>query len=118
MQDNEQNKHSDFSAFEGTRPVQDKQRFDTDALVDVARSERRWLRRSADGRAVRGRPVEPDVQARHARAQLCDAREARTRRRSFLPSAHAIEREYRVMDALAATDVPSRACSRCARTRA
>ncbi len=67
----------DFSAFEGTRPVNERLRFDADALGA-------WLASHVDGfagplthRAVRGRPVESDLQADHARAQLCDALEAR-----------------------------------------
>lgn len=42
MQNNETQKQSDFTAFEGTRPVQDTQRFDTDALVS-------WLAANVDG---------------------------------------------------------------------
>ena len=67
----------DFSAFEGTRPVNERLRFDADALGA-------WLASHVDGfegplehRAVRGRPVESDLQADHARTQLRDALEAR-----------------------------------------
>ncbi|GJH19741.1 phosphotransferase [Caballeronia novacaledonica] len=105
MQDEEKNKHSDFSAFEGTRPVQDKQRFDTDALST-------WLAANVDGfggpltvEQFAGGQSNPTFKlVTPAQSYVMRAKPGPVAK--LLPSAHAIEREYRVMDALAATDVP------------
>ncbi|SPB18800.1 phosphotransferase [Caballeronia novacaledonica] len=105
MQDERQNKHSDFSAFEGTRPVQDKQRFDTDVLSA-------WLASNVDGfegpltveqfAGGQSNPTFKLVTPAHSYVMRAKPGPAA----KLLPSAHAIEREYRVMDALAATGVP------------
>ncbi|WP_250513405.1 phosphotransferase [Caballeronia sp. INDeC2] len=105
MQEDEPNKHSDFSAFEGTRPVQDKQRFDTDALST-------WLASHVDGfsgplsveqfAGGQSNPTFKLVTPTHSYVMRAKPGPAA----KLLPSAHAIEREYRVMDALASTDVP------------
>lgn len=105
MQNNETQKQSDFSAFEGTRPVQDKQRFDTDALVA-------WLAANVDGfdgpltiEQFAGGQSNPTFKlVTPARSYVMRAKPGPAAK--LLPSAHAIEREYRVMHALAATDVP------------
>lgn len=105
MQDEEKNKHSDFSAFEGTRPVQDKQRFDIDALSA-------WLAANVDGfggpltvEQFAGGQSNPTFKlVTPAQSYVMRAKPGPVAK--LLPSAHAIEREYRVMDALAATDVP------------
>ncbi|WP_244815778.1 phosphotransferase [Caballeronia sp. Lep1P3] len=103
--DTHKNKHSDFSAFEGTRPVQERQRFDEHALAA-------WLAAHVDGFAG------PLAVEQFAGGQSNPTFKLVTPSRSYvmrakpgpaaklLPSAHAIEREYRVMDALAGTDVP------------
>lgn len=105
MQDEEKNKHSDFSAFEGTRPVQDKQRFDIDALSA-------WLAANVDGfggpltvEQFAGGQSNPTFKlVTPAQSYVMRAKPGPVAK--LLPSAHAIEREYRVMDALASTDVP------------
>ena len=96
---------ADFSAFEGTRPVAERQRFDTDALAT-------WLAAHVDG--FEG----PLTVEQFAGGQSNPTFKLVTPKRSYvmrakpgpkaklLPSAHAIEREYRVMAALGATDVP------------
>jgi len=96
---------SDYAAFEGTRPVAGAQRFDTDALAA-------WLAAHVDGFAG------PLVVEQFAGGQSNPTFKLVTPSRTWvmrakpgpnaklLPSAHAIEREYRVMDALARTDVP------------
>jgi aminoglycoside phosphotransferase (APT) family kinase protein len=99
-------KHTpDYSAFEGTRPVADKQRFDTDQL-------RAWLMQHVDGFAG------PLTVEQFAGGQSNPTFKLVTPSRSYvmrskpgpaaklLPSAHAVEREYRVMHALGRTDVP------------
>jgi aminoglycoside phosphotransferase (APT) family kinase protein len=95
----------DFSAFEGTRPVNEQQQFDTDALSS-------WLSSHVDG--FEG-PISVE---QFAGGQSNPTFKLVTPTRSYvmrskpgpsaklLRSAHAIEREYRVMDALFATDVP------------
>jgi aminoglycoside phosphotransferase (APT) family kinase protein len=95
----------DYSAFEGTRPVNERQRFDSDALAA-------WLTRHVDGFAG------PLTLEQFAGGQSNPTFKLVTPSRSYvmrakpgpaaklLPSAHAVEREYRVMRALADTDVP------------
>ncbi|SAK38954.1 phosphotransferase [Caballeronia ptereochthonis] len=105
MQDKEQNEQSDFSAFEGTRPVQDRQRFDADALAS-------WLTAHVDGfsgplnvEQFAGGQSNPTFKlVTPTRSYVMRAKPGPAAK--LLPSAHAIEREFRVMDALAATDVP------------
>ena len=64
----------------------------------------RGLRRAADLRQIRRRPVEPDLSARHAaRAPTCCAA---SRSANLLPSAHAVDREYRVIAGLHPTGFP------------
>ncbi|MFT4068643.1 phosphotransferase [Paraburkholderia sp.] len=95
----------DYSAFEGTRPVNERQRFDTDTLAA-------WLARHVDGFAG------PLTLEQFAGGQSNPTFKLITPSRSYvmrakpgpaaklLPSAHAIEREYRVMRGLAGTGVP------------
>lgn len=105
MQNNETQQQSDFSAFEGTRPVQERQRFDTDALAS-------WLASHVDGfngplsvEQFAGGQSNPTFKlVTPARSYVMRAKPGPAAK--LLPSAHAIEREYRVMDALASTDVP------------
>lgn len=105
MSDSDAQQPQDFSAFEGTRPVNERLRFDTDALAA-------WLAAHVDGFAA------PLTIEQFAGGQSNPTYKLITPARSYvmrskpgpaaklLKSAHAIEREYRVMDALAATDVP------------
>ncbi|MFM0728062.1 phosphotransferase [Paraburkholderia strydomiana] len=95
----------DYSAFEGTRPLNERQRFDTAALAA-------WLTRQVDGFAG------PLTLEQFAGGQSNPTFKLVTPSRSYvmrakpgpaaklLPSAHAVEREYRVMRALADTGVP------------
>ncbi|WP_233862832.1 phosphotransferase [Paraburkholderia adhaesiva] len=96
---------TDYSAFEGTRPVAERQRFDTAVLTA-------WLHARVD--EFDG----PLTVEQFAGGQSNPTFKLITPQRTYvmrakpgpkaklLPSAHAIEREYRVMDALSATDVP------------
>jgi aminoglycoside phosphotransferase (APT) family kinase protein len=100
-----QQQEQDYSAFIGTRAVSDRQRIDVDTLAA-------WLRERIDGFAG------PLVIEQFAGGQSNPTFKLITPSRSYvmrakpgpaaklLPSAHAIEREYRVMDALAQSDVP------------
>jgi aminoglycoside phosphotransferase (APT) family kinase protein len=96
---------NDFSAFEGTRPVGERHRFDADALAG-------WLASNVDGFAgpltieqFAGGQSNPTFKLiTPSRGYVMRAKPGPAAK--LLPSAHAIEREYRVMDALAGTDVP------------
>ncbi|MEX3926206.1 phosphotransferase [Paraburkholderia sp. BR10936] len=95
----------DYSAFEGTRPVAERQRFDTEALGA-------WLAAHVEGfqgpltiEQFAGGQSNPTFKlVTPGRTYVMRAKPGP--KAKLLPSAHAIEREYRVMDALAATDVP------------
>ncbi len=95
----------DFSAFEGTRPVNERQQFDMAALSA-------WLETHIEDFAG---PVSVEqfagCQSNPTFKLITPARSYLMRSKpgpaaKLLPSAHAIDREYRVMDALANTDVP------------
>jgi len=96
----------DYPAFEGTRPVAAAQRFDTDALAA-------WLAAHVDDYAGGPLAVEQFAGGQSnptfklvtpSRTWVMRAKPAP--KAKLLPSAHAIEREYRVMDALAGSGVP------------
>ncbi|GAB5099673.1 phosphotransferase [Caballeronia sp. HLA56] len=101
MPDNE----TDFAAFEGTRPVHESQRFDSDALAAwlaahvEAFSGPLKLEQFAGGQSNPTFKLVTPTRAYVMRSKPGPAAK-------LLPSAHAVEREYRVMHALAATDVP------------
>ncbi len=96
---------TDYTAFEGTAPVGERQRFDADALA-------RWLAEHVDGFAgpltveqFKGGQSNPTFKlVTPTRSYVMRAKPGPAAK--LLPSAHAIEREYRVMAALADTDVP------------
>ncbi|RKP43670.1 phosphotransferase [Trinickia fusca] len=95
----------DYSAFVGTRAVAERQRFDLDALAA-------WLREHVDGfdgplsaEQFAGGQSNPTFKlVTPSRSYVMRAKPGPAAK--LLPSAHAIEREYRVMHALADTDVP------------
>ena len=95
----------DYSAFEGTRPVTERQRFDGAALGA-------WLAQHVDGFAgpltieqFAGGQSNPTFKLiTPSRTYVMRAKPGPAAK--LLPSAHAVEREYRVMHALADTDVP------------
>ncbi|MBN9096433.1 phosphotransferase, partial [Pandoraea pnomenusa] len=95
----------DFSAFAGERALGSRVPFDAAALE-------RWLIANVDGFAgplaitqFNGGQSNPTYRLRTpGAAYVLRTKPAPAAR--LLPSAHAIEREYRVMDALAGTDVP------------
>ncbi|WP_354687777.1 phosphotransferase [Cupriavidus necator] len=96
---------SNVSHFEGTRPVADQQRFDTAALEA-------WMRQHVEGFAgpltveqFKGGQSNPTFKL-ITPDQTYVMRAKPGPKSKLLPSAHAIEREYRVMAALAGTDVP------------
>ncbi len=106
----------DFSAFEGTRPVAEQQKFDLGALEA-------WMRDHVEGFAgplsveqFKGGQSNPTFKliTPNGPSGTYVMRAKPGPKAKLLPSAHAIEREYRVMDALARTDVPvARMCALC-----
>jgi len=98
---------SDTKDFEGTRPVADAHRFDAAALE-------RYLRERIPGFAG---PIDI-VQFKGGQSNPTFRLDAGGRRYvlrrkppgTLLPSAHAVDREFRVMSALAGTDVPVARC--------
>ncbi|MGO4302713.1 phosphotransferase [Cupriavidus sp. RAF12] len=96
---------TNVSHFEGTRPVADQQRFDLGALEA-------WMRQHVKGFAgpltieqFKGGQSNPTFKL-ITTGQTYVMRAKPGPKAKLLPSAHAIEREYRVMAALANTDVP------------
>ena len=96
---------STFDHFVGTRAVSDQHAFDTDALM-------RWMKQHVDG--FEG-PVQVEMfkggQSNPTYKLITPGKSYVMRAKpgpvaKLLPSAHAIEREYRVMKGLAGTDVP------------
>jgi len=96
---------SNFDHFIGTRPVSERHAFDADALA-------RWLAQHIDGFAgplavemFKGGQSNPTYKlVTPGRSYVMRAKPGPVAK--LLPSAHAIEREYQVMSALAGTDVP------------
>ena len=92
-----------FEKFTGTRPVAPQHAFDAERLAA-------WMREHVDGgigaleiAQFKGGQSNPTYLV------TADARRFALRRKppgKLLPSAHAVDREYRVMTALAGTDVP------------
>ncbi|QXL84978.1 phosphotransferase [Comamonas sp. NLF-1-9] len=96
---------SNYDQFIGTRPVTGKHAFDEQALADWAAAHVPEFAGPVQAALFKGGQSNPTY--------LLSTPGARYVMRSkpapvaqLLPSAHAIEREYRVMQALAATDVP------------
>jgi aminoglycoside phosphotransferase (APT) family kinase protein len=96
---------NDNEDFQGTMPVADAQRFDVAALE-------RYLRRHVDGFTTAGPLVVEQFRGGQSNpTYLLAAGDRRyvLRRKpagKLLPSAHAVDREHRVMSALAGTGVP------------
>lgn len=95
---------TDYSVYQGTRPVADAHRFDVAALE-------RWMREHVEGfvgpvrvEQFRGGQSNPTF-----RLAAADGKAYVMRRKppgKLLPSAHAVDREYRVITALATTGFP------------
>ncbi len=96
---------TDFAAYQGTRPVAEAHRFDVAALERYMRDH------------VAGFPSGGSLQVEQFKGGQsnptfllrADKKSYVLRRKppgKLLPSAHAVDREYRVITALAATDVP------------
>jgi aminoglycoside phosphotransferase (APT) family kinase protein len=94
---------SDTEDFAGTMPVTERHRFSTDRLLE-------WMKQNVEG--FRG-PLEVEQfrggQSNPTFRLTASGKRYVLRRKppgKLLPSAHAVDREYRVITALAKTDVP------------
>ena len=89
--------------FSGTMEVQERQRFDVEALAS-------WMRRHVEGfrgplavEQFRGGQSNPTFRLTAPSGHYVMRRKPAGK---LLPSAHAVDREYRIMTALAGSDVP------------
>jgi aminoglycoside phosphotransferase (APT) family kinase protein len=92
-----------FDQFRGTMPVQERHRFDADRLADYLRGRIPAFTGAIGVQQFRGGQSNPTYLV------TAGDRKYVLRRKppgQLLPSAHAVDREYRVMTALAGTDVP------------
>ena len=96
---------TDFAAYQGTRPVAEAHRFDVAALE-------RYLREHVEGypragalqvEQFKGGQSNPTFLLRAGKKSYVMRRKPPGK---LLPSAHAVDREYRVITALAGSDVP------------
>src|SRR6185437_4348845 len=94
---------SDNEDFQGTMPVAATQRFDVDSLERCLRERLEGFEGPLEVEQFRGGQSNPTflLTARSGRYVL-----RRKPAGKLLPSAHAVDREHRVMRALAGTDVP------------
>lgn len=92
-----------FEQFVGTSPVQERHRFDVAALDAYLRGHVQGYGGPLVVEQFKGGQSNPTFLLRTPGGSYVLRRKPPGK---LLPSAHAIEREYRVMDALAGTDVP------------
>jgi aminoglycoside phosphotransferase (APT) family kinase protein len=93
----------DFEQFRGTMTVQERHRFDVDSLERYLRAHLPQFEGRIGVRQFKGGQSNPTYMIE------AGSRKYALRRKppgQLLPSAHAVDREYRVMTALAGTDVP------------
>ena len=92
-----------FEQFRGTMPVRERHRFDTGRLADYLHTRIPQFPASLELQQFKGGQSNPTylIEAGGRRYVL-----RRKPPGPLLPSAHAVDREYRIMTALAATDVP------------
>ena len=90
-------------SFEGTIPVREAHRFDTERLAEYMRRHVDDFAGPIDVEQFKGGQSNPTYLV-HAGGKSYVMR--RKPPNKLLPSAHAVDREYRVITALAATDVP------------
>ena len=92
-----------MSQFAGTMEVQERQRFDVAALEAWMRGHVEGFRGPLDVRQFRGGQSNPTFRVSSPSGHYVMRRKPAGK---LLPSAHAVDREYRVMTALAESDVP------------
>jgi aminoglycoside phosphotransferase (APT) family kinase protein len=94
---------ADFGAYQGTRPVAEAHRFDVPALERYMREHVPGFEGTLEVEQFRGGQSNPTFRLRAGGRAYVMRRKPPGK---LLPSAHAVDREYRVITALAATDVP------------
>jgi aminoglycoside phosphotransferase (APT) family kinase protein len=96
---------SDYEAFQGTMPVAEAHRFDVAALAAYLREHVEGVSSDLAVEQFKGGQSNPTflLEADSGRARYVMRKKPPGK---LLPSAHAVEREYRVMKALAGTGVP------------
>jgi aminoglycoside phosphotransferase (APT) family kinase protein len=90
-------------SFEGTTPVREAHRFDTERLAEYMREHVDNFTGSIEVEQFKGGQSNPTYLVRAGRKRYVMRRKPPGK---LLPSAHAVDREYRVITALSATDVP------------
>ncbi len=90
-------------SFEGTTPVREAHRFDTERLAEYMRRHVDDFAGPIDVAQFKGGQSNPTYLVRAGGKSYVMRRKPPNK---LLPSAHAVDREYRVVTALAATDVP------------
>ncbi len=90
-------------SFEGTTPVREAHRFDTERLAEYMRRHVDDFTGPLDVEQFKGGQSNPTYLVRAGGKAYVMRRKPPNK---LLPSAHAVDREYRVITALAATDVP------------
>jgi aminoglycoside phosphotransferase (APT) family kinase protein len=94
-----------MSTFEGTKPVSDQHRFDVGALQGYLRAQLPGFEGPLSVEQFKGGQSNPTFKlVTPTQAYVMRSKPGPVAK--LLPSAHAIEREFRVMRALANTDVP------------
>ena len=94
---------SELKPPEGTMPVLETHRFDEATLERYMRAHVAGFRGAAHRQAIRRGAVEPNLLPPSPRQAVVLRRKPPGK---LLPSAHAVDREYRVISALAGTGVP------------
>jgi aminoglycoside phosphotransferase (APT) family kinase protein len=94
---------SDFSAYQGTRPVAEAHRFDVAALERYMREHVEGFRGPLSVEQFRGGQSNPTFLLASPSGRYVMRRKPPGK---LLPSAHAVDREYRVTSALAKTGFP------------
>ena len=94
---------TDLSAYQGTRPVAEAHRFDAAALERYMERHVEGFRGPLEVEQFRGGQSNPTFRLTAPSGRYVMRRKPPGK---LLPSAHAVDREYRVITALAKTDVP------------
>jgi aminoglycoside phosphotransferase (APT) family kinase protein len=94
---------TDYTAYVGTRPVADALRFDMTALERFMREHVEGYSGALEVEQFKGGQSNPTYRLSAGGKRYVMRRKPPGR---LLPSAHAVDREYRVITALAKTDVP------------
>ena len=94
---------NDFSAYQGTRPVAEAHRFDVAALERYMRENVAGFGGALEVEQFKGGQSNPTFRLGAGGKSYVMRRKPPGK---LLPSAHAVDREYRVITALAGSDVP------------